>query len=462
MHGSDIKAKTAAWEKKSSGKNKSDISNKPLDIVYHHLAPSAIALMDSSLTLAKSEDTAGGVEGMLGKGVNFFQSFLGMAVFMKCISENTKGSILQTLTDCAALLPASITLLMPSYFTQFGCVYVSRGFPAACSASIFNTLRINRAANNHSLDGKHMVAAIRFLKYWILYSLLAFTLKSFQPLLVWIPLSTHVTWVLWAYVQLEGPTQKLYSLFEQELMTFGLLRRHEGDADELKVENSMAARVLRKVVDSLPSGTSLDEAVDDTSNRVAQENAIDSLQSGAYSDEAGDGTLKGTKQENANDSLQSDASSDEADDGVFKSTAKDNTNDSLASDSSSNRVIDASEKKSAQDKVTELPSSSQIGDDRLPNMDCSKPASKLDESSSSVGSNLGFGASSQNEVKSEEVQTNLPSSGAFEENSGTHLARASATPEVETANKIPIDTSPVASPTGGLDTSWENVHADDS
>ena len=102
--------------------------------------------------------------------------------------------------------------------------------------------------------------ASRYLQFWIVHSFLSFILGTLSPLLAWVPLSTHATWFIWAYVQMESPTRTLYSLLENELCAVGLISFHgeKEVAGSIKLgrkslEDTAVVRSVKRIIAALPS-----------------------------------------------------------------------------------------------------------------------------------------------------------------------------------------------------------------
>ena len=233
-------------------------SNRPLDILYSRFGTVAMYIADFSLAVSRGVDAQhngpaplneqSSASGTIGKGLakvlGIIRSFLDVAVFMKVISTPTRDWISTAIADGAALIPAAITLFMPGYFTEFGVIFVSNVLPAANSALTHDTKCV-------SLVG-------RYLRYWVIHAMLSGLISSFRPVLMWIPLSSHATWLLWAYVQQQSATSRLYSILEWEMVCFGLLRA-QGDLktelpDIFSPEKAVTTRLLKKASNILPSG----------------------------------------------------------------------------------------------------------------------------------------------------------------------------------------------------------------
>ena len=241
--GKSVKDKVTAWETKIV----SGDLNRPVIIVYKRFAPIAVSVAKVSLQLTQegrgqqsgtpSAPTAtqrrtapSMLARLLTKAIGFIRYVLEVTVFTRMISPETRDWILAAIADGAALLPAAITLAMPGYFTQFGVLYVSNVVPAASSSV--------------ASDSEDSASMARYLRYWVIHTLLSCLLESFRPVLAWVPLSTHATWILWAYLQFEPVTTKLFALIEWDLTAFGLLHAGKGP----KNGESSAAHDMGKAV----------------------------------------------------------------------------------------------------------------------------------------------------------------------------------------------------------------------
>ena len=259
-----LKHRVSEWEASIGSGDR----NRPLNIVYRCFAPIVVSVADFSVQLAREGRNVGGGVGsdidaggenaanvgartrtassilasLLGKAIGFVRSMLQVTVFMKMISPATSDWILMAISNGAALLPAAITLLMPGYFTEFGVLYVSNVVPSA-----------NSTVARDNDDGRSMM---RYLKYWVIHTLLSSLVASLRPLLAWVPLSTHATWILWAYVQLEPVTTRLHAFLERELILFGLLHSPVAGSgngqDEQGIDQTMTVKLFRKASSMLP------------------------------------------------------------------------------------------------------------------------------------------------------------------------------------------------------------------
>ena len=281
---SPLKVRVSEWEASIGSGDR----NRPLNIVYRCFAPIVVSVAEFSVQLTqegRNQGREGGtnndddgsdarnanatasdrttsssiVASLLGRAIAFVSSVLQVTVFMKMISPATSDWILMAMADGAALLPAAITLLMPGYFTEFGVLYVSNVVPSA-----------NSTVTRDNDDGKSMV---RYLKYWVIHALLSSLLASLRPILAWVPLSTHATWILWAYIQLEPITRRLHAFLERELTLFGLLHSFpdaNGAAADTSqgIDQTMTVKLFRRASSLLPKTPSRS---DETSGEEEEE-----------------------------------------------------------------------------------------------------------------------------------------------------------------------------------------------
>eukprot|EP00978_Attheya_sp_CCMP212_P017452 scaffold46509_cov54-Attheya_sp.AAC.1 len=227
-------------------------SNRPLDLVYDRFSEYAVSLHDSTNMLAARAETEADTAGMLQSAVSRFKSGLDLAVLVRFMSNETKESIISILSSSVALLPAAITLMMPGHLTEFGVVYVKAVVPAAKSSHVCRTAN---ESDKDSPDG--LTSAIRFLEYWIIYSVLSGIIAILAPFLAWVPLSTHFIFLVWSYAQLENPLHRWYETFEKELISFGLMQPHDmhnNDCSQLDISETVTVRILKKMGDILPNG----------------------------------------------------------------------------------------------------------------------------------------------------------------------------------------------------------------
>ena len=214
--------------------------HRPVDILYSKLSPVVLGAMHSSAFLAKRAlgDSRNEGSTFMSTVIQKLQSFLDLVVLVRLISKETKEWIIVTMVESSALLPAVTTLLMPSYFTKYGVVYVSLVVPAGYSISSCD--EIQRSSSKLDSMMPQIDDASRYLQFWMIHAAVSILLASFAPLLAWIPLSTHATWILWAYIQLESSTRKIYGWFESEL-------------GKESLEETAVMRSTRRIIAALPS-----------------------------------------------------------------------------------------------------------------------------------------------------------------------------------------------------------------
>lgn len=266
-----VKNRVAAFEKAKSKvrkDSKAPFSNLPVDIIYDRLSPLVIAALSSSSRLLQNDGSidANGPKSFLMRGVAMCRSFLDAMVWTKMISAKTKERIIVILVECSDLLPASVSFFMPSYFTNYGIIFVSFLVPSGKSAIACNSLK--KTQTNTEIV-KSMESTLRFLEYWIIQTIVYWIISAFTPVLAWVPLSTHLTLILWAYVQLEVVTTSWYNALEWDLVAFGLLNAHphQKDAENVKVEDTTAMKVFNRIAKHVPSSLpSQDSIASGTSN----------------------------------------------------------------------------------------------------------------------------------------------------------------------------------------------------
>jgi hypothetical protein len=283
----NVKKRVAAFENtktKARKDNKIPFSNLPVDIIYERLSPMVIALLSSSSRLLQHGSTVStnGPQTLLMRAVALCRSFLDAMVWTKMISANTKDRIITILVECSDLLPASVTLFMPAYFTSYGIVFVSLLVPSGKSAIAYNSLK---GTKTNTETVKIMESTLRYLQYWVVQSIISWILSAFSPILAWVPLSTHMALLVWAYAQLEGTTISLYNILEWDLVAFGLLNAnpHQENAENMNVEDSVTMKVFNSIAkhvpSSLPSQDSIASCDDEKDGKKGAKNTTDVVDS---------------------------------------------------------------------------------------------------------------------------------------------------------------------------------------
>jgi hypothetical protein len=222
--------------------SKSRGRNRPLDILYEKLSPVVLSAMGSTAFLAKRAlgESRNGGSTLASVVIQKMQSFLDLFVMVRLMSAETKDWIVNAIAEGSAFLPAVPTLLMPSYFTQYGVIYISLIVPAGYSISSCDEIQ-SPTTWNSNIDSmmSRMEDATRCLQFWMVHAAVSALIISFAPILAWIPLSTHATWLLWAYVQLRSSTRRIISWFDSER--------------EKSLGDTAVVRSLRKFMAVLPS-----------------------------------------------------------------------------------------------------------------------------------------------------------------------------------------------------------------
>jgi len=228
--------------------------HRPLDISYDFLSPITISAMNSSAFLTKTESFSGSNNdnnSYFAIGIRKFRSILDLAVMLRLCSKNAQDWIISTVVESSSLVPAAVTLVMPSYFTSYGVIYVSLIVPAGYSSR--SCAAITRQKTSAELDSLPLDDSRRYLQFWVVHAMISVFLDFISPLLSWVPFSTHMTWLLWAYVQLEHPTRKLHSFLEKELALLGLVSSKDNQNASETLEDSAVVRSFRKIMSALPS-----------------------------------------------------------------------------------------------------------------------------------------------------------------------------------------------------------------
>jgi len=320
-------------------------SNQPLDIVYNKLAPIATALATTSTNIVnttaqnsitehersinKNELTGTNLQSLIGKGISFCRTLLDAMVWTKAIKESTKHQIITTLHQCTSLLPAAITLLMPSYFTNYGVIYVRLVVPSANSSKAYASFKdfqkqngtIQKTDKDDDIIYKWLNVSnsmLLYLQYWTIQVVISWLLIKIAPVLAWVPLSTHMTWLLWAYVQMEFRTKRLYDFLKDELVAFGIVGEIGGTDDgnltkkdtkkDLDVSNTITMQFINKIVQKLPSSVNQSKS-SDTDNEVTDDKIHDS-EVKKVSSEISNSSSNDVRSSNENDSQVKQVSSE--------------------------------------------------------------------------------------------------------------------------------------------------------
>lgn len=197
----------------------------PLRVLSRHVTPLLLEF-DTVVSEAVSKETW--KQNVHSKA----EQLLGMFVMVRFISEPFRDWLLHILDEGRVLVVPSLSLLMPSFVTQFGVAYVQFIVPTAKSA-----------------QAKSEAAELLYLQYWVLHCLLSGILTWLGPLLWWIPFSTHAIFVAWCHLSFPQTIAEYYSVLEMELVAFGLLK---GDP-VLAVHETRTVQLFNSLVKRLPS-----------------------------------------------------------------------------------------------------------------------------------------------------------------------------------------------------------------
>jgi hypothetical protein len=210
--------------------------NSPIDICYSKLSQWMKSAMNTSAVLTNKATGSQGNGSYLSWLVGRLEFPLTILVLGRAISQDTKQKIITMAMELSALLPAAITLFIPG-FSSYGVIYVSLVVPAAYSIKCCD--EIDKPCTNVQTMESNVNDASRFLRFWIIHAFITWILDSFAPILTWIPFSTHMTWLLWAFLQLETSTRKLYGWFENEV--------------EKPFDETQTMKTVKRVMAALPS-----------------------------------------------------------------------------------------------------------------------------------------------------------------------------------------------------------------
>lgn len=244
----------------------------PVDMIYKKLAPIALNLADKSevrrsaatnrvnRNMAQSSATS-----FIASVGNKMSSILDLAVLIKVVSQENKDRIVTLVSESYALLPACVTLFMPSRFTAYGCIYAGAVIPAANCANCESALGPKGLLRGTPAYKEAKSARIRHLKYWVVHALFLLVLDTvFYTLLQWVPLSTHMTLIVWVFLNLPYVCNKAYEYLEYEMVAFGVLDvEHVVNYD---VQKTITVRLFKKISSSIPVAE--DEKKNDVDNAI--------------------------------------------------------------------------------------------------------------------------------------------------------------------------------------------------
>jgi len=220
--------------------------NSPIEIIYSKFSPLVKSAMRSSASLSnKAAGSHLGNDSYLSWFVGKLDFLLTIFVLGRAISQETKQKIVTSVIELSDLLPAAITLFVPG-FSSYGVIYVSLLIPAAYSIKSCDEIEMAKKCSNVETMESKVNDASRFLRFWVIHAFVTWILDSFSPILVWVPFSTHVIWLLWAFLQLQTSTRKIYGWLESEV--------------EKPFDQTQTIQSVKRVIAALPSNVDSQKA----------------------------------------------------------------------------------------------------------------------------------------------------------------------------------------------------------
>ena len=364
------------------------LSLSPLDMIYKKLAPIALSLADKSNAVASSatnrlnkhtpDNSKNSVSTIVSIG-NKLSSILDLAVLVRVISSKNKDRIVTLVSESYALLPACITLFMPSRFTSYGCIYASAIIPAANSANCETSLGTQGHLRGTNAYKKAKEDRILYLKYWVMNALFLLLLDFvFFTFLQWVPLSTHMTLLVWISLNMPLICKKAYEYLEYELVMFGVL-----DVEYIEnydMEKTLTVRFFKKLSSSIPvAKKDEDDVQQDTNSRNSKgkkESVATEKSTIAYEVEV--------------DSSDKTSSTDKIDDTPSVNNVVDDENDSVENSTNNTKIdnptksitydveVNSSDTISPTDKIDDTPLVNNVVDDENDYAENSTDNTKID------------------------------------------------------------------------------------
>lgn len=305
-----IKA-TSSWKRQQQEKKKKRFQTyfSPTEILYGYFSP--IVLNITSMT---EKHTSGSIGGFIESKLS---SILDLAVLVRVISQKSKDILLKIFKESTTLLPACITLFMPSFFTYYGCLYVSSIVPAALSSSTESLLSPSVSSRKVVLKGTKEYKEAKqqrtyMLKYWVVFLLIKFSQEHiFCTILKWLPFSTHLLLLGWVYMNLpflNGVTY-IYEKLEYELVAFGILNKSlvlkdkkskkdkddnnmdENDENYYDVNKTLTAKLFHKISSSLPVAKDDEAEQKSNNNTESQPTSISGITNEGKDSVVGEGVV---------------------------------------------------------------------------------------------------------------------------------------------------------------------------
>ncbi|GMI15409.1 hypothetical protein TrVE_jg5279 [Triparma verrucosa] len=199
------------------------------EMIYRYACPLALRFADKSG--GKVDNDA------MMNVINKLTSLIGLAAMVGLCGDKTRDRANIVLRESLSVLPSVVCLGMPSYFTSFGVIWSSLLVPAANSAR-------GNANFEAEVEGAEE-SQTRWLKYWCVYATTSGALHYLNPILAWVPFSTHGVLVLFMAMSLPGlgVCEFLFQIIVNEAVGWGILSG-EGFKD---VGETMVVRGIRAV-----------------------------------------------------------------------------------------------------------------------------------------------------------------------------------------------------------------------
>ncbi len=184
------------------------------------------------------------------------KAFLQAFVLLRMLSEERKDWLVHIAEEARVIAAPTITLIMPSIFTQFGVLYVQYIVPSSKSAQ----------ARSDS-------AKLVYLEYWIIHCIVNGILAWFSNILWYIPFSTHLIYILWCYLYMPKHIRQVYDLVENELITFGILQGN--GSSPIDINQTKTAKLFTALTARLPSASTDDDyGEDDEQKQQVEETPV--------------------------------------------------------------------------------------------------------------------------------------------------------------------------------------------
>jgi hypothetical protein len=248
-----------------------------ISVLSSQAATSSAAAASSSFSSLQAEGETTSIFQRLvlwgSKGVN-------MLLLLGIVSECRRQwfySKMQIFTANSALILPSATLLLPSFLTKFGLLYLQWILPAA---------RSMRATTETSKQLQQQEESY-WMKYWIVQGILLHGILDYMTFQLPYFIQVTVMWNSWMLLlwigMLHEPwvVKSAYKWFESELVGFGLLR--DGSKNKQGITDASQTRTaqfLKDILKRLPSANAMEDG------SLSPKKAIVDRTQPSYSDKA--------------------------------------------------------------------------------------------------------------------------------------------------------------------------------